>query len=103
MKELTIQYGGGSGGFLLLHMILLAGTYKCKFRNDRDFDRFLQEHWDIKDHSRWKVTEVWPDNQATINSDYTNKVYFSCNPGINTQFPFDARGRRIVLFTDLRS
>lgn len=102
MKELTIQYGGGSGGFLLLHLILLGSKYRCLFKGDQEFDLLFKEQWNIQDHHQWKSSEVWPNNPATLASDFKNRIYFCCNPG-DTTFPFEARGRRIVLYTDLRS
>ena len=80
MKELTIQYAGGSGGFLLLHLVLLSGKYQCKFRSDQVFDKFFKDQWNITDHARWKMGEVWPDNRATLESSIDNKVYLICNP-----------------------
>lgn len=102
MKELTIQYAGGSGGFLLLHLVLLSGKYQCKFHNNQDFSEFFQHQWNITDHASWKMGEVWPDNHLTENSSIQNKVYFSCNPDASF-WPFHARGSRLVLYTDLRS
>ena len=102
MKELTIQYAGGSGGFLLLHLVLLSGKYQCKFRSDQDFGKFFKDQWNITDHARWKMGEVWPDNHLTEQSSLENKLYFICNPDAS-YWPFDARGARLVLYTDLRS
>jgi hypothetical protein len=37
-----------------------------------------QQHWNIKDRSRWKSTEIWPENDKTQKSDYKHKLFFVC-------------------------
>lgn len=103
MANLTIGYSGGSGGFLLLHFLLLSNQYYCKFREDKSFDRAIKQQWKITDPSQWKSSETWPDNSKTYQSQTSlNKIYFVCNPNDNpewTSYP----SRTLALYTDYQS
>jgi hypothetical protein len=81
VKNLNLFYSGGSGGFLLLHLLLLSGRYHVMFKNDISMDTALHGQWKITDHDSWKKTETWPDNEKTFHSDSKlTKIYFYCNP-----------------------
>jgi hypothetical protein len=100
MNDLNILYSGGSGGFLLLHLLLLSDRYVVKFSRAVDFDYVLEHQWNIKNSNQWKLTEVWPSNRLThqCTSDL-NKIYFYCNPELerNTKEYCDFD---VVLYTD---
>lgn len=88
MKDFNLFYSGGSGGFLLLHLLLLSGRYHVVFKNDISMCQALERQWQILDHQAWKKTESWPDNEKTFHShSELTKIYFYCNPDIN--FPID--------------
>ena len=81
MHELSIGYSGGSGGFLLLHLLLLSDQYHVKFKNNKTFDETFEKQWKITNPNQWKLSETWPDNLQTYNSQtLLNKIYFYCNP-----------------------
>ena len=57
-----------------------------------------QQHWNIKDRSRWKSTEIWPENDVTQKSDYKHKLFFVCNPSVRDVL-LEA-DKKILLYTD---
>ena len=100
--DINLSYHGGSGGFFVLHLLLLADHYKCKFvGNEQEFDNIFQYQWNILNQTDWKKQEIWPDNKATLASDFPNKVYFLCNPTSEDMASFP--GRRIMLYTDIET
>ena len=74
--DLSLFYFGGSGGFLLLHLLLMSGKF---YAAGIDINN-LEQQWNISDPSKWKDQEVWPKNLLTSRavSDKT-KLYFNCN------------------------
>jgi hypothetical protein len=106
MTNWALQYSGGSGGFLLLHLLLLSDQFYTAFDRDLSLDQIIQEHWNIKSPDQWKNTEIWPSAQITADS-LTNvdKIYFQCNP-----FGDDSNSileellcKKIVIYTDYHS
>lgn len=96
--DLNLFYYGASGGFFCLHLLLLTGQYDCKFERDLKFNQIFQSQWDITSHKLWKSSEVWPDNNATVASNITNKIYYTCNNELEfTKFS----GKKIVVYTDI--
>ena len=99
MLPISSFYYGGSGGFLLLHSLLLtdqfyADGYDEKTLNDLSI-------WKISNNLNWKNHEIWPNNLKT--SEYqTNKIklYHHCNDDINWQLH---QGTRVLLYTDLET
>jgi hypothetical protein len=109
--DITIFYFGASGGFFLLYMLLLTKQYRCVFK-DGSVDAFSNRltHWNISDVSKWKDTEIWPDNGKTLVAKFdTHKVYFVCNPdplfltkpGIHDGQFEKLPSTKILLYTDL--
>lgn len=105
-----IGYRGGSGGFLLLHLLLLSKKYHVTFQDNLDCNSVIDQQWHVKDHSQWKRNEVWPDNQQTLsNSSQLDKILFFCNPDRPRDF-FDycrnstSKHRKFVwIYTDIHS
>jgi hypothetical protein len=103
MTDLSIGYSGGSGGFLLLHLLLLSDQYHVKFQDNKSFDEVIDQQWKITDPNQWKSSETWPDNLQTYNSQtLLNKIYFYCNP-YNDQDWGQYSTSTIILYTDYRS
>jgi hypothetical protein len=71
MNELSIGYSGGSGGFLLLHLLLLSDQYHVKFKDNKTFDEAFEKQWKITNPNQWKSLETWPDNLQTYNSQHS--------------------------------
>lgn len=107
MTNWALQYSGGSGGFLLLHLLLLSDKFYASFDRDLSIDQIIQEHWDIKSPGRWKSTEIWPNNKITLDSQINvDKIYFQCNPYIkNSKDILRALPsyKKIVIYTDHHS
>jgi hypothetical protein len=101
-NDVKLFYFGGSGGFFCLHLLLLTGIYNCKFRgDDQNFENIFKKQWNITDIKKWKSTETWPDNDATMTSDLNNKIYYICN---DYEFlPNKYHGKTIVLYTDIET
>lgn len=81
-----LGYRGGSGGFLLLHFLLLSDEYFTSFA-DISLNEAIDKQWNILDHAAWKSTETWPSNFITVvnRSNLKNLLYF-CNPSTNEFF-----------------
>lgn len=93
-NDLNIIYSGGSGGFLLLHFLLLSDQYYCNFNQDND----LISQWNIINPSKWKSTEIWPDNLATLNSPTNkSKIYFFFEPVDKITNKYG--GKNLVIYT----
>jgi len=83
VQDLNLFYSGGSGGFLLLHLLLLSGRYHVVFKNNVPMTTALARQWQIVNHQAWKKTESWPDNEKTFHShSELTKIYFYCNPEV---------------------
>jgi hypothetical protein len=103
VKDFNLFYSGGSGGFLLLHLLLLSGQYHVIFENNVSMDTALERQWQISDPKSWKKTETWPDNEKTFHcrSDLT-KIYFYCNPESQDGFG-EYSNHNVSLYTDYAS
>jgi hypothetical protein len=99
-EELGIFYYGASGGFFSLYLLLLSRQLNCVFTGQsQDLDSVMQQHWNLQSIDTWKKTEIWPDNDATKLSAFSNKIYYFCNP---KKSDFDNfTGTRIVIYTDI--
>ena len=82
-ETLRLGYMGGSGGFILLHSLLLSDTYYTSLGSGAaPLNDVIKNQWNIASPDNWKSTEAWPDNTDTmLNGDITKKplLYF-CNP-----------------------
>jgi len=101
MSDINLIYSGGSGGFLLLHLLLLSGRYTVALKNNFSIDKAVIQQWDIKDSNRWKENEFWPSNTETklLKTDL-NKIYFYCNTKLPTATP---TSKLVVVYTDYAS
>jgi hypothetical protein len=100
-NDITLFYFGASGGFFCLHLLLLTGKYHCKFcKHDQNFDNIFNKQWNISDVSKWKETETWPDNTATLESNLSNKIYYICNHIEDIAL---YSGKKILLYTDFET
>lgn len=86
-NDIYLGYRGGSGGFILLHLLLCSGDFYVNFGNERSFDDVIDSQWQISTPSAWKNTEVWPDNEKTIWApNILPRIYFFCNPTADAYF-----------------
>jgi hypothetical protein len=86
-SDLYLGYCGGSGGFILLHLLLCSGDFFVDFADGRNFDDVLESQWQITKSHLWKSTEAWPDRWNTIWADSPlPRIYFYCNPAPGTYF-----------------
>ena len=84
-----LGYRGASGGFLLLHLLLLSDNFFAAFTEQKDFKQILEDQWAIVDHTKWKQTEHWPDNFNTAMSDsHLDKIFYFCNPSEDDFFNY---------------
>lgn len=69
---------------------------------DSVFESVHQHNWKINPN-HWKSTEIWPNNQGTLNSECDRRpyrIFFTCNDVESwLQWP----GKKIVLYTDVRT
>jgi len=77
-KDIILFYNGGSGGFLMLHCLLLTQHFYNPFL--MPLYKIIQKQWNISSNlALWKKTEVWPDNNNTLLAKTDKlKVYFEC-------------------------
>ena len=105
-NNLKIGYSGGSGGFLLLHLLLLSGRYHTSFDSPDTVDNIIKHQWAITDHQKWKHSENWPDNTDTDSYQTDlSKLYFFCNP-YEPKFSWSwnkLNTKSLILYTDLSS
>lgn len=79
--DLHLGYLGGSGGFILLHLLLCSGEYHVSFNGGYTFDEVIDIQWQISDLRHWKKSEVWPDRHATmVRSSPLPRIFYYCNP-----------------------
>lgn len=85
--DIYLGYCGGSGGFILLHLLLASGEYYVNFGNDIGFDDVVQDQWRIKSLAEWKNHERWPHLWHTIWGDsLMPRIYFFCYPTLKEYF-----------------
>lgn len=116
-NDLNIFYSGGSGGFYLLHYLLLFRQHWCALDlptaaehscTDQDFDSKLKSiidhQWSIPTTSKWKQNEVWPDNSVTLAQAAPRpyKVFLTCMTPYPGSWP-DLPGKKVLLYTDINS
>lgn len=103
MSDIKLCYFGGSGGYIVLHLLLLSNQFHCVFvdRHKKLHD-IIDQQWRIVDATSWKHTEHPPDNFATrASKSPKSKIYFFCNPTIENISNFD--GSTVFLYTDAES
>lgn len=101
-NDITLGYSPACGGFLLFHLMLLSEQYHAEFVKPVDIATAISNQWNIKNHSEWKQSEYWPDNNKTAGcDDSANKIYFYCNP---SSAEFTQRStKKIMLYSDVHS
>lgn len=101
MTDLALIYSGGSGGFFALHQILLMNRYSCLFKNNKTFADIFEHQWDIPRPTAWKMSETWPDNDATNLSNIEHKLFFYCN---QSDLPLIiATAIKVLIYTDINT
>lgn len=114
MGDLKIGYSGGSGGFLLLHFLLLTNQYYAEFDEQVRIDSLVDLQWSDKEMKDWKSTETFPNNYKTLLANRSPKLYFFCNPFDFISWPFEELAEKyvswdsvstksIVIYTDITS
>lgn len=100
-QDFNLIYSGGSGGFLLLHLLLLSQRYFVKFRRDWPLADILQHQWNVTTVSQWKKSEIHPVNDLTLcTASDLPKIYVYCNPEQCDSF---AASVSVGLWTDFHS
>ena len=104
MNDLNLLYSGGSGGFLLLHLLLLSNKFHAEFEVPYSLDEIINKQWNIVSDKQWKSNEFWPNNNSTANaSSNLRKIYFYNNP---ERFPLENflnNKLNLVVYTDFVS
>ena len=112
MKDISIYYSGGSGGFIALHTVLLTDQYFCSFQGINfltdsnfsiNFDVIKNKQWSVNLNTspdlKWKSSEIWPDNDKTLTAPSDRaKVYFYCS-----RFQELVKGQSVLIYTDIES
>ena len=98
-NDLHLNYFGGSGGFLALHLLLLSNYYSNELNNR--LDAIINSQWNIVDHNKWKHTETWPDNNKTLSMFESPKLFFYLNKS-SLEWR-EVSGIKLLIYTDLAS
>lgn len=98
--DIKLCYFGGSGGFIVLHLLLLSGKFFCCFQDDTlRLEQIIDRQWNIPEPRLWKASEYWPDNHKTFEGKtHLRKVYFFNNPQISEIAEFE--GVTYLLYLD---
>ena len=106
MKDVTILYQGGSGGFALYYYLLLTGQYRFDMETVQSMiaQQFPSEL--AMTPANWKDNEFWPDN-FKFKSQSGSTVFLICNPLFNSDMykqniQISCNTYRILLYTDLK-
>jgi hypothetical protein len=97
MSDLCLNYFGGSGGFLVLHLLLLSNRYVNDL-NDQ-LHTVVHDQWKVTDHIKWKNHEIWPNNDKTAALTAFPKLFFYCN--LHAEEWSKLSGTKLLLYTDL--
>jgi hypothetical protein len=99
LSDVSVLYFGGSGGFFLLHLLMLSKKFFCSPLED--FESVFHKQWTIQDPARWKSSETWPNNAATAGAQ-TNlrKLFLHCNGGPGWD---QHSGSKVLLYTDIET
>lgn len=85
--DVYLGYRGGSGGFLLLHLLLYSGDYHVSFKHGLTFEDAVNMQWQIANTLYWKNSEVWPDRHETmLHCSPLPRIFYHCNPDISEYF-----------------
>lgn len=99
MSDINLVYSGGSGGFLLLHLLLLSGRYTVSLDNNADIETAISQQWQVDGLPQWKKYEYWPNNQQTQKlKTQLRKIYF----GHNRSWPVSG-AKLATVYTDYAS
>jgi hypothetical protein len=86
-EDVYLGYCGGSGGFILLHLLLASGEFYVDFGSGINFGDVMHSQWRIQHTAAWKNQEQWPHNWHTIwGQDLAPRIYFFCNPTLKDYF-----------------
>jgi hypothetical protein len=110
MRDVTILYQGGSGGFLLFYYLLLSGNYETglDFESVTDLidKQFPSELLDNPE--KWKLFESKPDNLICKQTKQAPRLFLICNPCWNSDVIIENKivgdnTYKILLYTDMRT
>lgn len=98
-NDIKLLYTGGSGGFIVLHYLLLTKKYQINIVNSVfTIEKIIEKQWAIKNSTLWKNHEIAPSNPLTKLLP-SPRLYFFCNPTDTA----DYHGDHLVVYTDLAS
>jgi len=102
-NDLNIFYYGGSGGFYLLHQLLITDKFECCFGLDLSYSEIRDKNFNIKNLETWKDTEIVPRNTFTLNKiTDKNKIFIHCNDNdIDDWMRYP--GKKLMIYTDINS
>jgi len=105
MKDVTILYQGGSGGFALYYYFLLSGQYQYSIET---VQHMIAQQFPAElstNPTNWKAKEFWPNNTELKKSDKP-QVLLICNPLFNNDM-YDTNQEvsnntyKILLYADI--
>ena len=79
MKDTTIFYQGGSGGFALYYYLLLSGQYQYNIETVKEMISNQFPTTLVQRLNHWKDKEYWPNN-LKLKQQSGNKLFLICNP-----------------------
>jgi len=73
---------------------------QLEYKKNHNLEDIYKNHWHIVDKSRWKTSEIWPDNNQTQQATFDKKVFYYLNPE-EKDWEEHSNDYRIMLYTDL--
>lgn len=109
LKDTTILYQGGSGGFALFYYLLLSGEFYTGISYQsvaKLIEHQFPESLKTIPH-KWKQKEFWPNNVACKMSNNSPRLFLICNPCwdnhvLAENLAVSNNTRKILLYTDFR-
>lgn len=101
-SDIKLCYFGGSGGFVMLHLMILSNAFHCSFATNQSISEVIEYQWKIPSPDEWKSREINVDNESTrATTTNKRKIFFFCNPNIEEVSKFN--GKVVFLYTDART
>lgn len=110
LKDVTVLYQGGSGGFLLFYYLLLSDQFQTglDYKDPQDLIDRQFPAWLKHCPRRWKTHEFWPDNDYCQTKTGQPRLYLICNPCWSLEMTqknlsVSAHTTKYLLWTDIHT
>jgi hypothetical protein len=100
-EDLNIFQHGGCGGLYFFYQLLLTNKFNCVLDTEISYLEAKNFVFDIKNPDDWKNTEIFPDNNRTLQlKNNSNRIFYTVN---DFRSWMKLPGKKILVYTDARS